>query len=165
VSDILIVEASSAEAYQIARALIVEYRDMALAEDYAIGAAGLNEELAQFPGPYRPPNGCLLIAYTGGRPCGCVALRPIDERRGEVMRMYVKPQARGKGIAEMLVRNLIARGRDMGYQALYLDSLQRFTAAHRLYEKLGFAYCQPYDPATTAAMRESMVFMKLDLHP
>jgi len=161
----VIIEASSEAQFAAAKTLMIEYRDQALAEDYGIGGGGLNGELAVFPGPYARPNGLLLLAVLDGQPCGCLALRKISNNHGEVMRMYVQPHARGKGLAEKLMRTLIAKASTMGYKALFLDSMKRFTAAHKLYEKLGFIYCDPYSINTTDAMKTHMIFMRLGLNP
>lgn len=157
--------ASTTDDYHEAKALMLEYRDVALGEDYAIGGAGLNEELEQFPGPYASPTGTILLARCDDVVCGCVALRQIRGEVGEVMRMYVKEVFRGQGIAEKLLRQLLVLAQSANYKRLCLDSLKRFTAAHKLYEKLGFQYCDFYDPHTTESMKQHMVFMQLDLSP
>jgi putative acetyltransferase len=160
--SIHIVEATSPAHQAAVRALMVEYREVALAEDYVTGGSGLNEELADFPGPYAAAKrGMLLLATRNSEPVGCLALRTHTATAGEVMRMYVKPEARGAGIAEALMRHLIAAAKNLGYRELYLDSLHRFAAAHKLYEKLGFTYCAPYSADTSEAMKETMVFMHL----
>ena len=161
---ISIYPAITAQDMTAACALMIEYRDTSLGEDYDVGGNSLNEELAQFPGPYAPPRGLLFLASDRNTPpCGCLALRPIGETIGEVMRMYVQPAARGQGIAEALMRRIIIEARALGYHTLYLDSLKRFEAAHKLYEKFGFTYCAPYDPLTTDAMKDRMIFMQRTL--
>ncbi|MGJ0425258.1 GNAT family N-acetyltransferase [Methylocystis sp.] len=157
-----IVTAATPEHYAAAKALMLEYRATSLAEDYAVGGCGLDEELASFPGPYAPPSGFILLATLDGVPCGCLALRAFTHDAGEVMRMFVQPHARGKGLAEQLMRALITKAPSMGYSTLNLDSLHRFKAAHKLYEKLGFTYCEPYNPEM-ADKRDHMVFMRLPL--
>lgn len=160
---IFIKEAQNNTDYNAAKQLMLEYMQTELGDDYSVGGAGLKEELEAFPGPYQPPSGLLLLAYVNYQPCGCLALRPISDTAGEVMRMYVQPSARGNGLAEMLMQNLIEKAQAAGYQELYLDSLNRFTAAHKLYQKLGFTCCEPYNPDTTETMRSTMVFMRLAL--
>lgn len=149
--------------YVHAKALMIEYRDVALGDDYIIGGSGLNEELEQFPGAYALPKGTIMLAQSENQICGCLALRPFINDAGEVMRMYVKDAFRGQGIAEALLREVINFARTANYKRLYLDSLKRFSAAHRLYEKMGFVYCDFYDPHTTESMKLNMVFMRLDL--
>ncbi len=163
VGGIQICKASCFRDYEAAKSLMLEYMETALGDDYNVGGAGLKEELENFPGPYQPPSGLLLLAKFENRYFGCLALRPISKITGEVMRMYVQSTMRGKGIAEMLMRQLLVDAKNIGYQEVYLDSLKRFTSAHKLYEKLGFIYCPPYDPNTTDAMKDNMVFMRLDL--
>ena len=48
---------------------------------------GFAQELATLPGAYAPPRGRLLLAGEPGDAFGCVALRPLDERTGEVKRL------------------------------------------------------------------------------
>src|SRR6059058_1721605 len=56
--------------------------------------------------------GAFLIASSGGRPVGCGAVRRIEARTGEIKRMYVSPDARGRGIGRaVLGRSRPRRGR------------------------------------------------------
>ena len=52
-------------------------------------------ELQDLPGVYALPRGRLLLATVGGKPAGCVALKPIDATTCELKRLYVRPQAQG----------------------------------------------------------------------
>lgn len=162
-AGISITQASSAQHYDDARNLMIEFRDNELSDDISYCGGGLNDELKSLPNPYCPPKGVFLLAYYLGKPCGCLALRPLTESSGEITRMYVKPAARGKGIAEHLLRNIIEIGRTYGYSALYLDSLKRLQPAHRLYEKLGFNYCDPYVENPAPELLSNAIFMKLEL--
>lgn len=57
---------------------------------------------------------------------------------GEFRMLGVAPHARGRGIAEALVRHLLDRSRDLGLDALVMCSKVEMTTAHRLYDRLGF---------------------------
>lgn len=50
----------------------------------------------------------------------------------------VSPQARGKGIAQALLKESIAYARDKQAKALYLHTSDRMAQAIRLYERFGF---------------------------
>jgi len=77
---------------------------------------------------------------------GCVALRPLKifPAAGEVKRLYVKPKARGQGIARLLLDALQYAGA-AGYEWLYLDSKDDLAAAIAFYEKRGYRRCGRYN--------------------
>ena len=117
------------------------------------------EELANLPGDYAPPWGILLLAKEGAEAVGCGALRKLDKEICEMKRLYVKPQFRGKGLGYQLAKKLIEDARQLGYNWMYLDTLQRLKAANTLYESLGFE-------RTTAYYHNPLpgvVYWKLDL--
>jgi ribosomal protein S18 acetylase RimI-like enzyme len=90
----------------------------------------------------------LLVACADDGPIlGSVAL-VLDGHFGEVttgpeeagFRMLaVDPGARGRGIGELLVRACLERARTAGKRRMVLSTDTRMAAAHRLYERLGFA--------------------------
>lgn len=132
-----------------ARALFLEY---VRAPDWEASFAAylaqqdFRAELAALPGEYAPPGGALLLAWWAGEPVGCVACKPLEPPAVcEMKRLYVRPAARGRGVAEHLVRQLLAAARGAGYRRIRLDTLPSMGAAQRLYERLGFvdiaSYC------------------------
>lgn len=114
-------------------------------------AQGLAEELAGLPGEYAPPDGGLWLAEVDGVAVGSVALRRIDAplthnplslapnlATGEVKRLYVRLEYRGRGVGRHLMEQVIREARTRGYRWLFLDTLPQFTAARALYHELGF---------------------------
>ncbi len=89
----------------------------------------------------------LLIARDAdGRVVGSVAL-VLDGEFGEVTEsdeeaafrmLVVDPATRGHGVGELLVRTCLERARAAGKRRMVLSTDPRMTAAHRLYERLGF---------------------------
>ena len=89
----------------------------------------------------------LLVARDGdGHVVGSVAL-VLDGDFGEVTEspdeaafrmLAVDPAARGRGVGETLVRTCLDRARAAGKRRMVLSTDERMTAAHRLYERLGF---------------------------
>jgi putative acetyltransferase len=147
--DHVIQQAISADAIQSVRALFQEYWS---SFGFTPCFQNFDSELAALPGKYAPPQGRLLLATVNGQPAGCVALRPFDQTRGEVKRLYVRPQFRGSGLGEALMRALVDEARDIGYSELIADTIPNVMAiALAMYERLGFEHIDPYSNETPEA--------------
>lgn len=140
-----------------ARELFIEY-----SEGLGISLCFQNfeQELAELPGAYAPPDGRLLLAISGEQIAGCVGLRKIGDRVCEMKRLYVRPDARGLGIGRAMAVHLIEEARILGYDAMRLDTLPlQMQEAIKVYRSLGFREIAPYyDNPVEGAM-----FMELKL--
>ena len=88
----------------------------------------------------------VFIAYIDENPVGCASFKQYEEGVAELKRVYVKPDYRGKGIAEQLVNTVSAAAGKKGFQTLILETGKTFTAAVNLYQKLGFVITDHYEP-------------------
>ncbi|CAN5890589.1 GNAT family N-acetyltransferase [soil metagenome] len=117
-------------------------------------AVGLIAELNELlDGLYRPDDnhfaldptevtegrGLFLVARRGGVPMGCGALRMTADGRGEIKRMYVRPQTRGQGVGRNILTMLEAEARRLGATALVLEMGDSQPQAHGLYTRAGFS--------------------------
>jgi putative acetyltransferase len=82
--------------------------------------------------------GAFLIARRGGGAVGCGAVRRLDARAGEIKRMYVCPEERGRGVGRALLAALEAEARALGLARLVLETGARQTEAMALYQRAGF---------------------------
>ena len=73
--------------------------------------------------------------------CGGVALFPDY---AEVKRMYVRPSARGQGVADAILARIEEEARSAGRSVLRLETGDRQIAAMRLYVREGFRECPPF---------------------
>jgi GNAT superfamily N-acetyltransferase len=125
---------------------------------------------------YAPPDGTLLIARAGGRPCGIVGMCRLAERpagprsscRGhrdpavELKRMYVLPEARGTGAGRRLLDEAIAWARRVGAAEVCLETVPgQMAAAAAMYRSAGFRPA----PALGHTDTPGLVTMVLDLRP
>ncbi|MEO7772858.1 MAG: GNAT family N-acetyltransferase [Gemmatimonadaceae bacterium] len=101
-------------------------------------------DAARMPGPYVSPRGGIWIADANGTAVGCVALRPMTDAVGEVKRMFVSEEWRGRGVGRALLETLIAAARTSGYSTLRLGTLHDMDAAQGLYTSVGFTPIQRY---------------------
>ena len=88
--------------------------------------------------------GAFLIASSSGKPVGCGAVRRIEARTGEIKRMYVSPDARGRGIGRAVLAALEAEARTLGIARLVLETGLRQGEALALYEGAGFSRIPPF---------------------
>ena len=121
------------------------FRAYAAVLDVDLGFQGFEQELADLPGAYAPPQGTLLLARgVDGAALGCVALRPLDASACEMKRLYVRPEARGTGLGRALVVAVLSEATPLGYREIKLDTLPQLEEAIALYRAFGFQPIPPY---------------------
>ncbi len=129
--------------------LTADARDLFREYAQAIGTdleyQGFSAELAALPDPYVPPHGALYLAQVDGELAGCVALRPLNDRTGEMKRLYVRSAYRSLGLGQRLVEAVMAAARQAGFRKLCLDTLPTMASAQSLYRRLGFVEIPPYN--------------------
>lgn len=126
---------------EAARELFGEY---AAALNFDLCFQDFEKEMAELPGEYSPPNGCIMLAKVGEKTCGCVALRRLDEDYCEMKRLYVRREYRGRGIGRSLAVAILDKARTLGYRGMRLDTLSSMKEAISLYKSLGFKEIAPY---------------------
>jgi putative acetyltransferase len=133
---------TSAEEMAPVRGLFREYAD-SLGFDLCF--QNFEQELADLPGQYAAPTGCLLLATVGDEPAGCVALKKLADGVCEMKRLYVSSRHRGMGLGRTLAEQIIREAQRLGYQAIRLDTVPSVMgSAVALYRALGFRDIPPY---------------------
>jgi ribosomal protein S18 acetylase RimI-like enzyme len=148
--------------------LFTEYTRMLVDGDPAfqeyLDQQNYDEEVRNLKMKYDYPAGRLYIALaedkTGNvKAAGCVGMKPLDEGRCELKRLYVRPEFRGVNLGELLVSKILEDSREAGYKTILLDTLPFLNGAKRLYERMGFQECEKYNDSPM----DTSIFMKLDL--
>jgi ribosomal protein S18 acetylase RimI-like enzyme len=127
--------------------------------------ASLRREVQELPGT------ALLAESAPTDAAGIVFLSPFvspdhsvasnlasNRGRCEMKRLYVRPEARGKGLGRELAEAAIAAARSGGQRAILLDALPTRVQAIRLYESLGFRPVRPFRRYPV-----DMIFMSMEL--
>ncbi len=124
----------------------------------------IDAELAGLPGDYAPPRGALFVAEDRDADLvGTIGLRPLkeqacragayDAKAGEMKRLFVRPGARGRGLAKQLIAVALAEARRLHYSEIRLDTLPMMGDAQSLYISLGFHDIAPYYDTPIAGTR------------
>lgn len=72
--------------------------------------------------------------------CGIFPTIGLPEGYGELVKLYLHRDYRGKGIGKQLLLKSFDLARALGYTHLYLESLPELNNAVHLYEQVGFAH-------------------------
>jgi ribosomal protein S18 acetylase RimI-like enzyme len=102
--------------------------------------------------------GVALLAEDEGRAVGFVfcILGDRGRKTAHVTDLYVRPEARNKGIGQSLLAELIEPARAAGLDHVSLEVLLRNADARRLYERLGFAAVDLFMVAPLGALAERL---------
>ncbi len=58
----------------------------------------------------------------------------------ELVKMYLSPNARGKGIGKLLIEKALQFATEAGYRNVYIETMPELRKAMSVYEKFGFKY-------------------------
>lgn len=88
----------------------------------------------------------VVIAYLGGVPAGCGCFKNYSDDSVEIKRMFVRPLARGKGISRMILDELEAWARSLGFDHVVLETGSKQLEALGLYNRAGYTNIPSYPP-------------------
>lgn len=58
----------------------------------------------------------------------------------ELVKLYLSPPARGKGIGKALMQKCLDEAKNAGYKKVYLETMPELISAIPMYEQFGFSY-------------------------
>ena len=141
---------SSFDAQALARAQQAEMRAVYEGE----ADIGPTREASMF----EPPDGVFLVVREEGRALACGGICRFDETRAELKRMYVVPEARGRGLGRRVLVELEAAARKLGYSGIVLETGDRQAEPLGLYRSAGYERIPCYPPYDSRAL--SLCFEK-----
>ncbi|WP_333768767.1 GNAT family N-acetyltransferase [Streptomyces sp. IBSBF 2435] len=97
------------------------------------------------------PTGIFTVARIGGAASGCLGVRVLDAATVELTRMFVVPEARGRGVAGSLIELAEGLARDtFGARAVRLDTRADLVEARALYARHGYREIERYNDSPYA---------------
>lgn len=100
-----------------------------------------------------------IVATVDGRAVGCGALKEYAPGVVEVKRMYVRDDARGRGVASHVLQALESWAQELGFEKCILETGLRQPEAIALYQKQGYQRIPNY--GQYAEVLNSVCFEKL----
>jgi len=134
--------------------------DLATIDEYLFNQK-FAEQLANLLEHFTPPDGECLLAGVDGASAGIVMLKPAGPGTCEMNRMFVRPEARRRGVGRALCLRLMERARELGYRTMVLSALDQHHEALPLYHALGFH--EDARASDTEAGKDHEVQMKIEL--
>ena len=86
----------------------------------------------------------VLVVYDEERAVGCGAFKKYEEDTAEIKRMFVLPEARGKGIANMILTEIESWAIEQGFAHFILETSPKLHHAIALYTKMGYQFIPNY---------------------
>ncbi|MPR12455.1 GNAT family N-acetyltransferase [Microvirga tunisiensis] len=93
---------------------------------------------------------------------GCAGYSKSDDGIAELQKMYVRAEARGKGVAKGLMTACLDRMRADGYASVRLETVTFMIDAIALYEAFGFTRSGPFR-AVPLSLQPITIFMERKL--
>ena len=92
---------------------------------------------------FRQQGSMYYVAEENGTLLGGAGIYPspgLPADTCELVKMYLAPAARGKGIGKLLIEKALAFATEAGYSNVYIETMPELRKAMSVYEKFGFTY-------------------------
>ena len=97
----------------------------------------------------QPPEGIIYVLEVEDKIVGMGAVKKLERGVGEIKRMYIRPQYRGRGFGKELLKRLTEKAKEFGYSKLRLESAKFMQTAHHIYRSEGFKERDSYSGGET----------------
>lgn len=132
--------------FEIKRALFPEnlsditdiYHEYVNSASVSLDFQNNDSEFTSLAEDYNHTGAGIYLAWLEDKVVGCSAYRKLDEHSCEMKRVYVRPEARSRGLGAKLVEKVLTEARVSAYDKIYLDVLPEFDVALEIYLAMGF---------------------------
>lgn len=91
-------------------------------------------------------NANVFLVYLDKKPVASGCFKKYNGTTVELKRMFVSPEARGLGLAQLMIKELETEVKNQGFQTMILETLYKQIEAIGLYQKMGFNIVDNYEP-------------------
>lgn len=96
------------------------------------------------------PRGRVIVARIADSIVGVGTMKPVSDGTAEIKRMFVRPEARGLGIARAIMARLLDDARSEGFTEIRGETMDFMGTAIALYRSLGTAEIVQFDESEAA---------------
>ena len=92
---------------------------------------------------FQQPGSIYYVAEQDGTIIGGAGIYPsngLPQSTCELVKMYLSPQSRGKGLGKQMIEKCLEFAADGGYQQVYIETMPELGKAVLVYEKFGFTH-------------------------
>jgi putative acetyltransferase len=92
---------------------------------------------------FQTESSCYFVLEIDGEVCGGAGIFPTEAlppKTCELVKMYLSPTARGKGVGKLLLQKCIREAKHKGFEKMYLESMPELINAIAMYKKSGFTF-------------------------
>ena len=127
-----------ADNFKVAHMIRTVFHDYAARQDGTVYSDPTTDELFQL---FQTPNSVFFLIEREGEilgSCGVFPTQGLPDGYAELVKFYVSSAIRGQGYGLQLFQQCEAWAKMQGYSHIYLESMNDFSSAVKLYEKIGF---------------------------
>ena len=104
--------------------------------------------------------GRMFIFKVDGITAGCCGFKRLRGNDAELKRMFLRPAFRGHHYSQIMLDKCLSSARELGYEAIYLDTLPELKSAIGLYKKNGFTEIPRYNDNP---IEDQVIYLKKEL--
>lgn len=133
-------QSDDAELAQLIKSVLVEFNAN------KPGTAYFDESTNHLSSLFAQPKAAYWVWEEDGKIIGAGGIYPTEglpDATCELVKLYLYPEARGRGLGKILMQKCFEQARALGYQQIYLETMPELNQAVNLYHALGFkSLCQ-----------------------
>lgn len=105
------------------------------------GTAYFDESTAHLSEVFKAAKSAYWVLIENNKIIGGAGVFPtsgLPDQTCELVKLYLYPEARGRGFGKLLMEKCFEAAKELGYEKIYLETMPELNQAVNMYEKMGF---------------------------